>query len=137
MREITVPFHFALSSQNSNKARDMHLFKKLKTFLREEDFENDKLINEITNMCMDLKTNEIRLQTIEMLMCNKHVTPDALLAAAHCFSKQLDLQGTYKLFASFVSNLFAKIIFKTSQLYFQRKMIRNHWQKHLVKRLVN
>ncbi|OXU28898.1 hypothetical protein TSAR_008176 [Trichomalopsis sarcophagae] len=92
IREITVPFHFALSSQNMNRARDLHLFKKLKTFLREEDFSDDKLINEITNICLDLKTNEIRLQTIEMLMTNKHITPDSLLAATNCFSKQLDLQ---------------------------------------------
>ncbi|XP_014218423.1 rab3 GTPase-activating protein regulatory subunit isoform X2 [Copidosoma floridanum] len=92
IREITVPFHFALSNQNSNRARDMHLHKKLKKFLREEDFDNEKLINEVTNICLDLKTNEVRFQTIDMLMTNKHVTPDALLSAINCFTKQIELQ---------------------------------------------
>ncbi|KAL7296960.1 hypothetical protein TKK_0009400 [Trichogramma kaykai] len=92
IREITVPFHFALNSQSSNKARDIHLFRKLKMFLREEDFDEAKLVNEVTNTCLELKTNEVRLQTIEMLMMNKHITPDSLIAAINCFSKQLDLQ---------------------------------------------
>lgn len=93
IKEITVPFHFALNSQNSNRARDTHLYKKLKKFLREEDFDDGKLMNEITNTCLDLKTNEIRLQTLEMLMVNKHINPDALLAATNCFSKLLEDQS--------------------------------------------
>ena len=97
IREITVPFHFALSSQNSNRARDIHLFNKLKIFLREEDFDEPKLINEITNICSDIRTNEVRLQTIEMLMVNKHITPDALLAANNCFAKQIELYGRYSI----------------------------------------
>lgn len=92
IKEITVPFHFALNSQNSNRARDTHLYKKLKKYLREEDFNDDKLMNQITNICMDLKTNEIRLQTIEMLMINKHINPSVLLAACNCISKQQETQ---------------------------------------------
>ncbi|XP_058803180.1 rab3 GTPase-activating protein non-catalytic subunit isoform X2 [Phymastichus coffea] len=92
IRQIIVPFHFALSNQNSNRARDIHLFKKLKRFLREGEFDESKLIDEITNICLDLRTNDVRLQSIEMLMASKYITPDSLLAATNCFSKQLDIQ---------------------------------------------
>ncbi|XP_031368306.1 rab3 GTPase-activating protein non-catalytic subunit isoform X3 [Apis dorsata] len=90
LKEITVPFHFALNSKNGKRARDIHLLKKLKTFLREEEFEYEKLISEIENVCSDLKTNEIKVQTLEMLMSNKNIIPDALLTATNCFTKKLD-----------------------------------------------
>ncbi|XP_034172933.2 rab3 GTPase activating protein isoform X1 [Osmia lignaria lignaria] len=90
LKEITVPFHFALNNKSGKKARDIHLLKKLKTFLREEEFDDEKLVSEIENMCSDLKTNEIRIQTIEMLMSNKNIIPDALLVAANCFIKKLN-----------------------------------------------
>lgn len=90
LKEITVPFHFALNSKNGKRARDIHLLKKLKTFLREEEFEYEKLISEIENVCSDLKTNEIKVQTLEMLMSNKNIIPDALLTAINCFTKKLD-----------------------------------------------
>ncbi|XP_012241653.1 rab3 GTPase-activating protein non-catalytic subunit isoform X3 [Bombus impatiens] len=90
LKEITVPFHFALNSKNGKRARDIHILKKLKTFLREEDFEYEKLISEIESVCSDLKSNEIKVQTLEMLMSNKNIIPDALLAATNCFIKKLD-----------------------------------------------
>lgn len=93
LKEITVPFHFALNSKNGKRARDIHLLKKLKTFLREEEFEYEKLISEIKNVCLDLKTNEIKVQTLEMLMSNKNIIPDALLTAINCFTKKLDEYG--------------------------------------------
>ncbi|KAK0157715.1 hypothetical protein PV328_011418 [Microctonus aethiopoides] len=89
LKEIIVPFHFALSSKNGKRARDVHLLKKLKTFLREEEFNDDKLIIEVINICDELKTNEIRMQIVEILMTNKHTIPDALLAAVNCFIKVL------------------------------------------------
>ncbi|XP_012253512.2 rab3 GTPase-activating protein non-catalytic subunit isoform X2 [Athalia rosae] len=91
LKEISVPFHFSLSSKNGKRARDLHLLKKLKSFLREEEFDNEKLINEVTSVCLDFKTNEIRLQVVEMLMVNKHITPEALLAALDVFIEKLSL----------------------------------------------
>lgn len=85
MKEVIVPFHFALNSQNGDRARDLHLFKKLKTFMREEEFDEETFINMIRTICLDLKTDEVRLQIIEMLINYKNSTPDALLAAVACF----------------------------------------------------
>lgn len=85
LKEICVPFHFALNSKNGKRARDIHLLRKLRTFLREEEFDEEKLVSEVNSTCAGLKTNEIRVQTIEVLMNNKHILPDALLAATNCF----------------------------------------------------
>ncbi|XP_076244895.1 rab3 GTPase activating protein isoform X2 [Calliopsis andreniformis] len=111
LKEITVPFHFALNSKNGKRARDIHLLKKLKTFLREEEFDHEKLVSEIQSVCSDLKTNEIKVQTIEMLMTNKNIIPDALLAATNCFMGKLDeydkedLEPTAKTLYSLVTQL--------------------------------
>ncbi|KYQ51818.1 Rab3 GTPase-activating protein non-catalytic subunit [Trachymyrmex zeteki] len=85
LKEICVPFHFALNSKNGKRARDIHLLRKLRTFLREEDFNEEKLISVVTNTCLGLETNEVRIQTIEVLMNSKHILPDTLLAATNCF----------------------------------------------------
>ncbi|XP_076178627.1 rab3 GTPase activating protein isoform X3 [Ptiloglossa arizonensis] len=90
LKEITVPFHFALNSKNGKRARDIHLLQKLKTFLRVDEFDDEKLVSEIHNVCTDLKTNEIRVQIIDMLMANKNTIPDALLTATQCFIKKLE-----------------------------------------------
>lgn len=85
LKEICVPFHFALNSKNGKRARDIHLLRKLRTYLREEEFNEEKLISEVTNTCLGLKTNEIKIQMIEVLMNSKHILPDALLTAINCF----------------------------------------------------
>jgi len=85
LKEICVPFHFALNSKNGKRARDIHLLRKLRTYLREEEFNEEKLVAEVTTTCLGLKTNEIKVQTIEVLMNSKHILPDALLAAINCF----------------------------------------------------
>ncbi|XP_047351529.1 rab3 GTPase-activating protein non-catalytic subunit [Vespa velutina] len=90
LKEIIVPFHFALSSKNAKKACDIYLLRKLKNFLREEDFDKEKLITEVCNVCLAIKTNEVRLQTLELLMNTKDILPDALLAATNCFAKTFD-----------------------------------------------
>lgn len=93
LKEIIVPFHFALSSKNAKKACDIYLLRKLKHFLREEDFDKEKVITEVCNVCLAMKTNEVRLQTLELLMNTKDILPDALLAAANCFAKTFDGSG--------------------------------------------
>lgn len=85
LKEICVPFHFALSSKNGRRARDIHLLRKLRTFLREEELDGEKLVSEVSRTCVGLKTNEIKVQTMELLMNSKHIMPEALLAATNCF----------------------------------------------------
>lgn len=92
LKEICVPFHFALNSKNGKRARDIHLLRKLRTFLREEDFNEAKLVSEVANTCLSLETNEVRIQTMEVLMNSKHILPDALLAATDSFVVKRGMQ---------------------------------------------
>lgn len=101
MKEVIVPFHFALNSQNGDRARDLHLFKKLKTFIREEEFDEETIINMIRNICLDLKTNEIRLQIIEMLINYKNSMPNALLTAIECFNKNFEKNSKFFYFNNY------------------------------------
>ncbi|XP_011310795.1 rab3 GTPase-activating protein non-catalytic subunit [Fopius arisanus] len=94
LKNITVPFHYALGSKNGKRARDIHLFKKLKTFMREIDFDEETLVSQVDEICSELNTNEVRLQVIEMLMGNRRITPYGLWAATGCFSRAL-LQVDY------------------------------------------
>ncbi|XP_072760669.1 rab3 GTPase-activating protein non-catalytic subunit isoform X2 [Anoplolepis gracilipes] len=117
LKEICVPFHFALNSKNGKRARDIHLLRKLRTYLREEEFNEEKLVSEVTSTCLGLKTNEIKVQTIEVLMNSKHILPDALLAAINCFvveseeEEEKELEPTAKMLQQLTRQLQQIIIF--------------------------
>lgn len=92
MKEITVPFHFALSEKNSKRARDVHLFKRLKQFCKSEEYTLEKLCSEVSVTCSELKTNEIRQQCFDMFISNKCVQPRAAAIMADCFLEKLQIQ---------------------------------------------
>lgn len=56
----------------------------------------DSLTNEITKMCLNLKTTEVQTYAINTLMTSRHVSPEGLEVAVQCFTKQfqaLDIDG--------------------------------------------
>ncbi|KAG8041433.1 hypothetical protein G9C98_002726 [Cotesia typhae] len=113
-KEILVPFHFALSSKNGKRARDIHLFKKLKTFIREEEFDDDKLILEVGKICKDLKTNEIRQQVLENLLSSRHIIPDVLLEVTEIFNEVLvdqEMESTTKSLVQLCAQIKHVVIF--------------------------
>jgi hypothetical protein len=67
--------------------------KKLKDFLKEDDYDDDKLIEEIQKRVQELKTNDIRTQVIEMLSTSKYIIPDALEVALSVVVDKLTSQG--------------------------------------------
>ena len=69
------------------------MLKKLKTFLKEDEYDDFKLIDEVQKTIQELKTNEIRTQAVEMLSTNKHISPDALAAALDVIVDKLISQG--------------------------------------------
>lgn len=81
------------SDKNSKRARDLHLLKKLKTFLKEVDCNNEQLIEEVQKTMLELKTNEIKLQTIEVLTSSKFSIPEALEVALNDCLDKLSDQG--------------------------------------------
>lgn len=91
IKEISVPFHFALTEKNSKRARDVHLFKRLKQLFKSEEFNIEKLCSEVAATCAELKTNEIRYLCFEMLISTKQMHPKVALVMANCFLEKLAL----------------------------------------------
>ncbi|KAJ3613339.1 hypothetical protein NHX12_019589 [Muraenolepis orangiensis] len=71
LRTITVPFHLALSDKKSERAKDMHLLKRLTTILRSREVEPDILESEAKSVLLDIKHPAIKKQALESLLANK------------------------------------------------------------------
>ncbi|XP_020714261.1 rab3 GTPase-activating protein regulatory subunit [Ceratitis capitata] len=87
VKEIQIPFHFALSESNSKTSRDVHLFRRLKTLLR--DLDNTANIDEIVKLAADFQTIEVRQQCLDMLKKNKQLRPKMFQKIVTAFADSL------------------------------------------------
>ncbi|XP_056151672.1 rab3 GTPase-activating protein non-catalytic subunit isoform X2 [Lampris incognitus] len=78
LRTVTVPFHLALSDKKSERAKDMHLLKRLTTILRSREVEPDILENEAKSVLLDIKHPAIKKQALESLLSNKNAPVSCL-----------------------------------------------------------
>lgn len=88
LKEILVPFHFALSEENSSRVRDLHLFKRLQQTIKVGEM--DSIITEAVNTCKDLQTSEIKLQCLNMLISRKEIDPETILICVQNFLQTND-----------------------------------------------
>uniref|UniRef100_A0A1B6DPT0 Rab3-GAP regulatory subunit N-terminal domain-containing protein n=3 Tax=Clastoptera arizonana TaxID=38151 RepID=A0A1B6DPT0_9HEMI len=89
LKEITVPFHLALSDKNSKRARDIHLLKKMKVLLKEEAGDTES--SGVVKQCQELKTNEMRIQALDILCASNRVSASILLDVVESFIHVLDV----------------------------------------------
>uniref|UniRef100_A0A671VQY5 RAB3 GTPase activating protein subunit 2 (non-catalytic) n=1 Tax=Sparus aurata TaxID=8175 RepID=A0A671VQY5_SPAAU len=66
LRTVNIPFHLALSDKKSERAKDIHLFKRLTTLLR------NILESEAKSVLLDIKHPAIKKQALESLLSNKN-----------------------------------------------------------------
>ncbi|XP_077284837.1 rab3 GTPase activating protein [Arctopsyche grandis] len=85
IKQFVVPFHFALNSENSNRARDVHIVKRLRQIIKDKDYDNAELKNEVLCIVKELNTTEMKIHCVEMMAANKNVTPDILLVCIVVF----------------------------------------------------
>ncbi|CAB1335014.1 unnamed protein product [Coregonus sp. 'balchen'] len=78
LRTITVPFHLALSDKKSERAKDMHLLKRLTTLLKNREVEADILESEAQSVLLDIKHPAIKKQALESLLANKNAPVSCL-----------------------------------------------------------
>uniref|UniRef100_A0A671LXQ0 Rab3 GTPase-activating protein non-catalytic subunit-like n=1 Tax=Sinocyclocheilus anshuiensis TaxID=1608454 RepID=A0A671LXQ0_9TELE len=62
LRAVTIPFHLALSDKKSERAKDMHLLRRLTTLLRSRE----------VDVLLDIKHPAIKKQALESLLSNKN-----------------------------------------------------------------
>uniref|UniRef100_A0A1L8DVY2 Putative rab3 gtpase-activating protein non-catalytic subunit n=1 Tax=Nyssomyia neivai TaxID=330878 RepID=A0A1L8DVY2_9DIPT len=86
LKEITIPFHCALTDANSKTAKDLHLLKRLKAILRSSDH-NEQFRSDVSTICETLQTVEFQLQCLDMMISSKKLTPAILELAVKAFLK--------------------------------------------------
>ncbi|KAJ8980472.1 hypothetical protein NQ317_013225 [Molorchus minor] len=89
VKEILIPFHFALEEKNNKQARDIHLYKKLRQLIKSGDFNEEMLTNAVHNTCTELKTVEMKSQIVDMLLNNKGIPVKVSLQCVQYFLENL------------------------------------------------
>ncbi|XP_041107019.1 rab3 GTPase-activating protein non-catalytic subunit [Polyodon spathula] len=78
LRTVSVPFHLALSDKKSERARDMHLVKRLGALLKAKELSSETLETEAKNILQDIKYPAIKKQALESLLSSKNVPLSSL-----------------------------------------------------------
>uniref|UniRef100_A0A672NJX9 Rab3 GTPase-activating protein non-catalytic subunit-like n=1 Tax=Sinocyclocheilus grahami TaxID=75366 RepID=A0A672NJX9_SINGR len=78
LRAVTIPFHLALSDKKSERAKDMHLLRRLTTLLRSREVEPGLLESEAQSVLLDIKHPAIKKQALESLLSNKNAPVSCL-----------------------------------------------------------
>ncbi|XP_067098778.1 rab3 GTPase-activating protein non-catalytic subunit [Osmerus mordax] len=92
LRTITVPFHLALSDKKSERAKDMHLLKRLTAVLRSREVEPDVLEREAKSALLDIKHPAIKKQALESLLSNKNAPVSCLTSITRALLDSLKEQ---------------------------------------------
>lgn len=96
LRTVNIPFHLALSDKKSERAKDMHLLKRLTTVLKSREVEPDILESEAKSVLLDIKHPAIKKQALESLLANKNAPVSCLTnitSALYDSLKQQDPEG--------------------------------------------
>ncbi|XP_072121177.1 rab3 GTPase-activating protein non-catalytic subunit isoform X1 [Mobula birostris] len=73
VKTISVPFHLALSDKKSERAKDMHLLKRLTALLKTKISNPENLEAEIKTQLLDIKYPTMKKQALERLLASKNV----------------------------------------------------------------
>uniref|UniRef100_A0A8C8CPX4 RAB3 GTPase activating protein subunit 2 (non-catalytic) n=1 Tax=Oncorhynchus tshawytscha TaxID=74940 RepID=A0A8C8CPX4_ONCTS len=87
LRTVTVPFHLALSDKKSERAKDMHLLKRLTTLLKSRE-------SEAQSVLLDIKHPAVKKQALESLLANKNAPVSCLTNITRVLLASLKGQGT-------------------------------------------
>lgn len=93
LKEVIIPFHYALSESNSQTSRDIDMLRRLRNKLRSlghslgDGEQREELFTEIVKLAGQLETLEVRQQCLEMLMKSKRLQPELFQGIVRAFSK--------------------------------------------------
>uniref|UniRef100_A0A8C1MT69 RAB3 GTPase activating protein subunit 2 (non-catalytic) n=1 Tax=Cyprinus carpio TaxID=7962 RepID=A0A8C1MT69_CYPCA len=85
LRAVTIPFHLALSDKKSERAKDMHLLRRLTTLLRSRE-------SEAQSVLLDIKHPAIKKQALESLLSNKTAPVSCLTSVTRALLASLKEQ---------------------------------------------
>ncbi|KAK9880061.1 hypothetical protein WA026_008575 [Henosepilachna vigintioctopunctata] len=119
IKDIIIPFHFSLSEKHNKRARDIHLYKKLRVLVKSDTFCENTLLSEALKTSEELQTIEIKSQLIQFLSTTKNVPLQVLLKCAQYFVNNLDEDDSNEL----VHSLKVKVVNITSIIKFYLYML--------------
>ncbi|XP_078085888.1 rab3 GTPase-activating protein non-catalytic subunit isoform X2 [Mustelus asterias] len=73
VKTINVPFHLALSDKKSERAKDMHLLKRLTALLKAKATNPENLETEIKTHLLDIKYPAMKKQALEKMLASKNI----------------------------------------------------------------
>ncbi|KAM9156038.1 rab3 GTPase-activating protein non-catalytic subunit isoform 3-T3 [Pangshura tecta] len=78
IKTVHVPFHLALSDKKSERAKDMHLVKKLSALLKAKTSNLDMVEDEAKELILDIKYPATKKQALESILASERVPLSAL-----------------------------------------------------------
>lgn len=94
VKEIVIPYHFSLTEKNSKRVRDLHLYKRLKQYIKFGNYDEDSLVAEAFNTCSEIKTVEVKLQVLEFLASNREIHPEVILKCVNHFIEKINMMSS-------------------------------------------
>nr|XP_035136719.2 rab3 GTPase-activating protein non-catalytic subunit isoform X2 [Callithrix jacchus] len=73
VKTVNVPFHLALSDKKSERAKDMHLVKKLAALLKTRSPNVDLVETEIKELILDIKYPATKIQALESILASERL----------------------------------------------------------------
>lgn len=92
LRTVNIPFHLALSDKKSERAKDMHLLKKLTSLLKSRDLEPDALESEAKSLLLDIKHPAVKKQALESLLSHRSAPVSCLTNITSTLHESLNNQ---------------------------------------------
>ncbi|MEE6473861.1 hypothetical protein FKM82_010195 [Ascaphus truei] len=91
VRTVNVPFHLALSDKKCERAKDMHLVKKLATLLKFKG-PNERLESEAKEILLDIKYPATKKQALESILASPRVSLSSLTSITQTLMDSLRSQ---------------------------------------------
>ncbi|XP_075719473.1 rab3 GTPase-activating protein non-catalytic subunit isoform X2 [Rhinoderma darwinii] len=92
VRTVNIPFHLALSDKKCERAKDMHLVKKLSTLLKAKAPNHERLEAEAKEILLDIKYPATKKQALESLLASTRVPLSCLTSIAQTLLDSLRSQ---------------------------------------------
>uniref|UniRef100_A0A8B9SNB6 RAB3 GTPase activating non-catalytic protein subunit 2 n=1 Tax=Anas platyrhynchos TaxID=8839 RepID=A0A8B9SNB6_ANAPL len=92
VKTVHVPFHFALSDKKSERAKDMHLVKKLNVLLKAKASDPDSIEAEAKELILDIKYPATKKQALESILTSERVPLSSLTNITQTLMDNLEKQ---------------------------------------------
>lgn len=89
IKELTIPFHYALDTANTKKSKDLHIINQIKADLK--SISSAESLTEIIDLCDSIQTNEMRFKCIGTVIKSRYLTPEIFSVMLSTFLKSIDL----------------------------------------------